>query len=166
MAIIDRQKVGGGDSYFFTTNGNTYKDDGVSDPNPIGMILVTPSTLTLENGDQQNINGQEGWTLNTFDSATTTVVDPSTVNAPNTYNSLSVDDLYTTYLMYQPPGGVWIALQQLTWSFVGSATGPAPNWPTDQYNTQVPSQSTAPGGGNEFSAWTGLVSGVTWRQND
>ncbi len=164
-AVVNRKRTdGNGVTTAFTTAGLTFKDDGVGQPSPIGLTLVKPSTATQGNGGTVPINGQDGWALNaSTPSATTYTIDPAQQSVPNTYQSLSVSDTYTMYLMYQPPGGVWIALQDVQWEFIGSAAGPAPNWPNNYTDPQADGVTGTPGGGSEFPSWDGLTSSLIWQ---
>jgi hypothetical protein len=168
-AVIDRSKTDqNGNTTSFTTAGLTFKDDGVdpNEPSPIGMYLTRPSTVTKANGTQVPVNGQYGWSLNAGDTATTTTLDPTLLVVPITYMHLSVDDNYNTYVMYQPPEGVWVALQEVTWSLTGSAdnTGTAaqPNWPANYTDPQSDQTGFAPGGDSCFPPWNGLTSSLFW----
>lgn len=39
-------------------------------------------------------------------------------------NYAKVNDSFTTYLMFQPPGGIWVPLQKVTWSWSVTANLP------------------------------------------
>ena len=44
---------------------------------------------------------------------------PAADNGGNNWYDASATDSFTTWLMYQPPGGVWVPLQTVTWNWSG-----------------------------------------------
>ena len=74
-------------------------------------------------------------------------------------------DSFNTWLMYRPPGGIWVPLQMLTWSWGADANinplPPAPNgtW-TAENGSFVPGSPTPT---EAYPAWTTVIPGITMR---
>ncbi len=96
-------------------------------------------------------------------------VSPQGNNAPLYDKSISYNANFETYLMYAPPGGVWIALQEFTWNFQVSATNtlygannfPNYNWVVNPPVQPSPTGST-PSDDAAFPTWTGESFGTAW----
>jgi len=68
---------------------------------------------------------------------------------------------YKMYLMFEPPGGVWIALAYVAWGWSASATGGPDAWMTS--SSIIPVSVTTPlSGGEEFPKWSGRISNADW----
>lgn len=59
---------------------------------------------------------------------------------PQSYNQVNVSDAFTTYIMYQPSGGVWVPLQKFSWTWSMTL-----NWQpqTSQFNLIASYPATA-----------------------
>lgn len=93
--------------------------------------------------------------------------------APGTQKALLDQGLtytanFETYLMYHPQDGVWIALQEYTWSIDIGATnanfgqGNATLWAGNPDPTQPNPQATTPAGSDAFPTWTNESFGTPW----
>ena len=58
-------------------------------------------------------------------------------NSPG-YTQLSVSDAFTTYVMYQPSGGVWVPLEKFSWTWSMTL-----NWQPSQWNLTASYPATA-----------------------
>lgn len=58
-------------------------------------------------------------------------------NSPG-YTQLSASDAFTTYVMYQPNGGVWVPLKKFSWSWSETLT-----WQPSQWNLTASYPKTA-----------------------
>ena len=57
---------------------------------------------------------------------------------PKGDTQLSVSDAFTTYVMYQPSGGVWVPLEKISWSW-----SEVLNWQTSQWSITASCPNTA-----------------------
>jgi hypothetical protein len=129
---------------------------------------------------QSILQGADSWPLETDSVTEGTFVDaPKLVDASHANTNSAMHDQsitynasYETYLMYQAPGGVWIALQEYTWNFqitdtntlFGPNNFPAFNWVVNQPNPPVqPNPSgSVPSGTDAFPVWTNQSFGTPW----
>jgi hypothetical protein len=73
---------------------------------------------------------------------------------------MKASDTYYTYLMYQPAGGVWVALAQLQWTLNLSATN-TPPWPGKSATEDNGGTVSTPTGAAAFPGWTCDTSSLT-----
>ncbi len=90
--------------------------------------------------------------------------DPPSMDVPLNALYMKVSETYYTYLMYQPAGGVWVALAELTWSLNQTANN-APNWPGNSATTDNGGTVSTPTGDAAFPGWTYDTSSLTWLPN-
>jgi hypothetical protein len=70
----------------------------------------------------------------------------------NTNQMMTVTESFSTYLMYRPTGGVWIALDELDWNWTETATN-ATGVLTGPTSAQPAPTETMPSGANVFPTW-------------
>ena len=88
------------------------------------------------------------------DSTTNSMRDSPYTSIPKSYRSMQIWDDFNDYLMFQPAGGVWIALDMLTWSWNVSATNNGGAWQTDRAIVSSPDSSNGqPEGDDAFPTW-------------
>jgi hypothetical protein len=68
-------------------------------------------------------------------------------------------EVFQTFLMYQPPGGIFVPLSVITWSWAGQTVQTDGAWGPAQNTTQVVGAAQPPTG---FPAWTTNVSASTY----
>lgn len=144
MQIVDvnhsHTPAGGGK---VTVAATDYLDDGANMHLPIGMAIDGTSPV------------QDGWILGSNSSTTVTTTDPPRQPTPNTDTQLAVNDSFSTYVMYRPPGGDWIAVKEIDWTWVGSATKSGGSWPADTQFSVAAATVSTPSGANAFPPWNG-----------
>jgi len=75
------------------------------------------------------------------------------VGGTNWYTA-TMKDSFTTWLMYQPPGGVWVPLQKLTWSTNTTVSNTSGPWAVSSGSTvTTPSSGTS---ANDPPTWTSV----------
>ena len=131
----DANVQAGGGSYW-DTPGPT-KDDGVLGENyGLGYPINSPALGS-------------GWTMSPyFSSGLITTSDAPAYVAPMTAYSMSSSNSFQTYLMYQPPMGVWVALSETDWSYSLSVRNNP--WPADFSRPAPVPQDSTPSGAAAF----------------
>jgi hypothetical protein len=150
---VDMSWSDGSTTYTKSTFGNEYLDDGVNGAcNPIGSEIEHP----IENG----------WSLGPSSVLTSmSTFDAPSLAEPLDAESMSVMVTLDTYLMYMPTGGVWVALADLQWSWVGSAEN-IPPWPGNSATSDDGGTSSTPSGAAAFPGWSGDTSELTWEPSN
>ena len=77
---------------------------------------------------------------------------PNSLGNSGPLQQLKQADSFSTYLMYKPTGGVWIALKQIDWSWSETATKSGGSW-TAPTSAQPAPTSKTPSGDDVFPTW-------------
>jgi hypothetical protein len=141
MVLSRQYKDSNGVTHSLSSNGAINIDDGLLGNHfPIGLA-------------------PGGWSVAPNGTATQSATDSPRSAYANIVKQFSVGDSLVTYLMYQPPGGDWVALKQGTWTFTGAASNP---WPQDYSNPAAAPSISSPGSGSEFPGWNGRTGDAVW----
>lgn len=118
-----------------STNGMIWSNFTVNVPAPFSgngqctfTQLVNPDHLEYVNGSSTPIGSNNGilgldgsFEYGTAWNVTGTGNDVDSPNQPLFYRTgltkISVSDAFTTYVMYQPSGGVWVPLDKFSWTY-------------------------------------------------
>jgi hypothetical protein len=112
-------------------------------------------------------SGWLGWILASNDAMPTPPKTPPEMEdhpgfaVPNTYESLTATESFSTYLMYQPQSGaaaVWIALAEIDWSWSKTATNGPDGWTATAPTAQPNPTSLSPIGATAFPTWVNTAS--------
>ena len=130
-----------------------------------GPLQDGPGTLgqsvTWVSGDGTTVPGGNSWSLGPNSSAYSPA--PRMQDLPNvTIAGAAVandaeNQEFSDYLMYQPAGGVWIAIAEVDWHWGATATKTNGAWSPSDIPTDLPIVST-PVGSTAFPTWVNLAS--------
>jgi len=79
-------------------------------------------------------------------------------NGGTNWVSATLNDQFTTWLMYQPPGGVWVPLKKTDWSVTGNGSGGPNNWTASgTYTAPNPADTSV------FPQWNVVIANQNYR---
>ena len=168
-ANIVRSKIDGGQPFHERNVGtgpnvdNSFPGQGGAPGYPIDLFTstITPNQLTPNSWRLDSVNGLPSTGMHTMNDTPTSPSSPAATTTKLSIGSFAPvgpaqPESYTTYLMYKPDSGVWIALNKLNWGWQIMLTAPTvkvsgQNFYYDKTGTDVT---------DEWPSWTGATSNI------
>jgi len=133
------------------------------------LTSISQSTVEQYKNNTWSSNTMAAITGTYYDAPQLKNISPPDENSAIYDYSMSLQDDFDTYLMYQATGGVWIAVAEYTWHMdVGANNAqygqfPKYLWQPNPNNAQPdPQKSATPSGDAAFPTWTGQSFGTKW----